>query len=118
MENSFEEFEKVQDWKANQTEELQKEALAVRQRLEYLLKKDSKFEKRITQLEAEVQALREAFSNTAPSQPVAKKMPVSKMVGPPPKKAKAPTKAASGTKIIIVKSKATTSAPTRSEPSS
>ena len=118
MENSLEEFEKVQDWKADQTEELQKEALAVRQRLEYLLKKDSKFEKRITQLEAEVQALREAFSNTAPSQPVAKKMPVSKMLGPPPKKSKAASKATNVTKVIIVKTKPASPAPTRSEPSS
>ena len=55
-----------------------KEALAVGQRLKYLLKKDSLFEAQISQLQEEAQALREAFSIAAPSQPVAKKMPVPK----------------------------------------
>ena len=87
--------------------------------MEYLLKKDSKFEARISQLQEEVKALREAFSNTAQSQPAAKKMPKQPvMLGPPPKKAKAATKAASVTKIIVVKSKATSPAPRRAEPSS
>ena len=54
MEKSLEESQKIQDWKADQTEELWKSAAAVRQRLEYLLKKDSKFEARISQLEGEV----------------------------------------------------------------
>ena len=109
MENSLEEFEKVQDWKADQTEELGKEALAVRQRLQYLLQKDKKFEARISQLQEDVKALREAFSNTAQSQPATKKMPRQPdgppPKGPRPKKAKAATK--STTKIIVVKCKAT-----------
>ena len=113
----IQEFEKIQDWKADQTEELWKDALAVRQRLEYLLKKDSKFEARISQLEEEVKALREFISNTDKSQPAAKKMP-RQLAGPPPKKAKAEAKAVSGTKIIIVKSKPTSPASSRAEPSS
>ena len=117
MENSLQEFEKIQDWKADQTEELWKETLAVRQRLEYLLKKDSKFEARISQLEEEVKALREFISNTDKSQPAAKKMP-RQLAGPPPKKAKAEAKAVSGTKIIIVKNKPTSPASSRAEPSS
>ncbi len=77
---------KVQDWVADQTEELWKEAPVVRQRLEYLLKKVSLFEARISQLQEEVKALREAFRKGVPSAPVAKKMPVPKS-GPPSKKA-------------------------------
>ena len=126
IENSLEEFEKVQDWVADQIEELQKEARAVRQRLKYLLKKESLFEAQISQLQEEVKALREAFSTAAPSQPVAKKMPVPKrqpvMVeqshGPPPKKSKAASKAANVTKLIIVKTKAASPAASRAEPSS
>ena len=94
--------------------------------LKYLLKKESLFEAQISQLQEEVKALREAFSIAAPSQPVAKKMPVPRrqpvMVeqshGPPPKKSKAASKAANVTKLIIVKTKAATPAARRAEPSS
>ena len=107
---------------ADQIEEWQKDTLAVRQRLEYSLKKEWLFQAQISQLQEGVKALREAFSTAAPSQPVAKKMPVPKrqpvMVGPPPKRAKAATKAASGAKIIIAKSKATSPASSRAEPGS
>ena len=80
---------------------------------QYLLKKESLFEAQVSQLQEEVKALREAFSTAAPSQPVARKMPVPKrqpvMVeqshGPPPKKSKAASKAANVTKLIIVKIK-------------
>ena len=120
MENSLEEFQKVQDWKADQTEELWKEAMAVRQRLVLLFNKEAKFEARISQLEEEVKALKEAYCNTSQLQPVAKKMPAKQQVmfGPPPKKAKAETKAASRTRILVVKSKASTPASSRCEPSS
>ncbi len=75
MEKSLEESVKIQDWKADQTEELWKSAAAVRQRLEYLLKKDSKFQARISQLEEEVKALRESGQ----SQPAAKRCQGSQM---------------------------------------
>ena len=121
IENSLEEFEKVQDWVADQIEELQKEALAVRQRLKYLLKKESLFEAQISQLQEEVKSLREAFSTAVPSQPAAKKMP-RQPDGPPPKKAKAAAKteakAVSQPKTIIVKFKGATPAARRAEPSS
>ena len=65
----------------------------------------------------EVKALREFISNTDKSQPAAKKMP-RQLAGPPPKKAKAEARAVSGTKIIIVKNKATSPASSRAEPSS
>jgi hypothetical protein len=117
MEKSLEESQKIQDWKADPTEEIWKSAAAVRQRLEYLLKKDSKFEARISQLEGEVKAVRESGQ----SQPAAKKTP-RQPDGPPPKMAKAAAKAAtkvvSEAKIIIVKTKAATPADRRAEPSS
>ena len=122
IENSLEEFEKVQDWVADQIEELQKEARAVRQRLKYLLKKESLFEAQIGQLQEEVKSLREAFSTAAPSQPAAKKMP-RQPDGPPLKKAKAKAaakaeaKAVSQPKTIIVKCNGATPAGRRAEPS-
>ena len=108
MEKSLEEFQKIQDWKADQTEELAKSAEAVRQRLEYLEKKDWKNEGRICRLQEEVKALRESGQ----SQPAAKKRP---WQPPPPKKPEAAAKAASGSKILVVK---TAPAARRAEPSS
>ena len=108
MEKRLEEFQKIQDWKADQTEELAKSAEAVRQRLEYLMEKDLKNEGRISRLQAEVKALRESGQ----SQPAAKKRP---WQPPPPKKPEAAAKAASGSKILVVK---TAPAARRAEPSS
>ena len=110
MEKSLEESQKIQDWKADQTEELAKSAEAVRQRLEYLMEKDEKNEGRISRLQEEVKALRESGQ----SQPAAKKRPW-QPAGPPPKKAEAAAKAASGNKILVVK---TAPAARRAEPSS
>ena len=107
IENSLEEFQKVQYWMAGQ--------------IEYFLKRESLFEARISQLQEEVKSLREASSTAAPSQPAAKKMP-RQPDGPPPKKAKAAAKAeakaVSQPKIIVVKTKAATPAARRAEPSS
>ena len=108
MEKRLEEFQKIQDWKADQTEELAKSAEAVRQRLEYLMEKDGKNEGRISRLQEEVKALRESGQ----SQPAAKKRP---WQPPPPKKPEAAAKAASGSKILVVK---TAPAARRAEPSS
>ena len=108
MEKRHEEFQKIQDWKADQTEELAKSAEAVRQRLEYLMEKDEKNEGRISRLQEEVKALRESGQ----SQPAAKKRP---WQPPPPKKPEAAAKAASGSKILVVK---TAPAARRAEPSS
>ena len=95
--------------------------MAVKQRLKYLLKKESLFEAQISQLQEEVKSLREAFSTAAPSQPAAKKMP-RQPDGPPPKKAKAAAKAeakaVSQPKTIILKCKGATPAARRAEPSS
>ena len=117
MKKSIEESQNIQDWKADQTEELWKSAAAARQRLEYLLKRDSQYEARISQLEGEVKAFRESGQ----SQPAAKKMP-RQPDGPPPKKAKAAAKAeakaVSQPKTIIVKCKGATPAARRAEPSS
>jgi chromosome segregation ATPase len=117
MKKSIEESQNIQDWKADQTEELWKSAAAARQRLEYLLKRDSQYEARISQLEGEVKAFRESGQ----SQPAAKKMP-RQPDGPPPKKAKAAAKAeakaVSQPKTIIVKFKGATPAARRAEPSS
>ena len=110
--------ERREDWRPQSKEKReQKEALAVRQRLKYLLKKESLFEAQISQLQEEVKALREAFSTAVPSQPAAKKMP-RQPDGPPPKKAKAAAKAVSQPKTIIVKCKGATPAARRAEPSS
>ena len=108
MEKRLEEFQKIQDWKADQTEELAKFAEAVRQRLEYLMEKDEKNEGRISRLQEEVKALRESGQ----SQPAAKKRP---WQPPPPWKREAAAKAASGSKILVAK---TAPAARRAEPSS
>ena len=87
--------------------------------MEYLLKRDSQHEARISQLEGEVKAFRESGQ----SQPAAKKMP-RQPDGPPSKKAKekaaakAEAKAVSQPKTIIVKCKGATPAARRAEPSS
>ena len=107
---------KIQDWKADQTEELAKSAMAVKQRLEYLMKRDvqseARFkasEERSKASEARLKALEDQV-NALRGQPAAKKMP-KPPAGPPPKKAKAvakavekaATKPSNVTKYIVVK---------------
>jgi hypothetical protein len=117
MKKSIEESQKIQDWKADQTEKLWKSPAAARQRLEYLLKRESQYEARISQLKREIKA----FIESGQSQPAAKKMP-RQPDGPTPKKAKAAakaeTKAVSQPKTFIVKFKGATPAARRAEPSS
>ena len=85
--------------------------------MEYLLKRDSQYEARISQLEGEVKAFRESGQ----SHSAAKTMP-RQPDGPPPKKAKAAAKAeakaVSQPKTIILKCKGATPAARRAEPSS
>ena len=100
---------KIQDWKADQTEELAKSAMTVKQRLEYLMKRDVQSEGRHKANEARLKALEDQV-NALRGQPAAKKMP-KQPAGPPPKKAKAmakavekaATKPSNVTKYIVVK---------------
>ena len=145
IENSLEQFVKVQEQMEDQIEQLQKEAQPLREHLRgaalIVLQIETQIEDKIEQLQKDTQALRELLSSAAQSQPVAKKMPkvsaprqpVDKMMpetsapsepvmehshGPLPKKSKAAAQAANVTKYVIVKNKPASPAASRAEPSS